>query len=146
MRLVIGFLLALLITPVFGQGFSIPRHTQIPPHVQQCIAGMALYQGFFMYRLAGITHEEAIQSLEMSMKVLKYQYEQSGRPALRPVDEVHADARAKLDEVYELEPFSLAIVNAMTSNKMQECIDAAEEAMPKPEEQQRMIPRNATGA
>ncbi len=115
-----------------AQGFQVPRGTMIPPHVQQCMGDMTIYQGFVVYRLAGITLEEAKVSVGLSMKVIRYQVESSGVTPKRPINEVEADTYEKLEEVYAMDPFSGPVANAWASGKIQTCIDAAEKKMPKP--------------
>ena len=136
-------LLALVLaSPVWAQGFIVPRGP-IPPHVQTCMADSALYQGLVIHRLAGLTREEAKVSLGFSMRILAYTMETDPRPKKMTIEEAEADAMSKLNEIYDMEPFSRPIANAWGSRMMQECIDDAEADFPPPEPDWRERHHNA---
>lgn len=113
---------------------------QLPPHIQSCFNEMGVYQGFTLFRLAGLSKEEAEVSLGFTMRILAYRVEQSGKPPKQPLEDVRADSQSKLDEIYAIEPFSEPIMQAWASEKMDACVEANAPPEAAPRQDQRLIP------
>ena len=91
MNVRLGFWVALviaLLVPLTAWGQQ--RQMPIPPHVRECLGEMSVYQGFLAQRLAGLSVEESLLSLDFSMRLLAFNVDKSGLPPTMPLPEVQA--------------------------------------------------------
>lgn len=127
-----------------GQGMQGERG--IPPFMMKCMGHMALTQGFWTYRAAGLDKDEALVSLDHSMRIMEYMAERAGRNPTTPYETVFEFAKNALEEVYAFtdEEFKDTAFQQQWSNaKMQECIDANRPESPP---DNRMVPKKGNSA
>ncbi len=125
--LTLAFLAFIVASPVTRAQILVPAPE---PAMLECQIDFSLRNEFAIYRLAGLTKEEAKVSVGFSMRVADYYTQeivaQGGPLPDRTLEEQRVFADQLIEEVYAMEPFSKPIVNAWSSNAAAKCLEEAE--------------------
>jgi hypothetical protein len=134
--------LSLMMMPTLAMG---QNPTSIPDHTQQCTKQITMAQGFWLYRVAGLTLDEGTNAVRYSVRIVQYLSKDDDTKTAKKL----ADTLSVLTAIYEIpeDKITSGVYQREWINlKLAECVEANEPEAPAPKDNRMLPPKKGERA